>query len=132
MIATHETYTLNVPVSHQGRDYTELQVRRPTARDILRSAKQQNLLPLEIDMRQLVDLCEVPREVIDALDLSDLIGLQVILKSFANPSEAEIRKAIMLLSVSVGWDLATLEERPVDDIIEWLKTLKEITPRKPR
>ena len=64
MIATHETYELNVPITHQGRDYTELQMRRPTARDILRGTKQ-NGTPLEIDVRQLVDLCEVPKDVID-------------------------------------------------------------------
>ena len=129
MIATHEPYELNVPVSHQGRDYTEFQVRRPTAKDVLRSTKQTGS-PLEIDMKQLVDLCEVPPVVIDSLDLSDLIGLQTILRSFARPSEAEMRKAIMILSVSVGWDLETLEARPVEDIIEWLKTLNDITPRR--
>ena len=131
MIASHETYELNFPVTHQGKDYTELQMRRPTTRDILRNAKLTGA-PLEIDVRQLVDLCEVPKDVIESLDISDLIGAQTILRSFARPSEGEMRKAIMILSVSVGWDLETLEARPVDDIIEWLKTLDEITPRKRR
>ena len=130
MIATHEGHPLNVPLNIQGCDYTELRERRPTARDILRSArKSARMTALEVDIHQLVDLCEVPREVNESLEVSDLIAAQAILRSFANPSEADVRKAVMVLLMRVGLDLATLEERTIDDLIEWLKTLEAITPR---
>ena len=125
-IATHETHELNVPVTHQGQEYTELRIRRPKAKDILRGLKR-DLIPFEDDMQQLVDLCEVPPEVIDGLDVSDIFALQAIMRSFAAASEGDVRKAILILSTRVGWDLDTLENRPVDDIIEWLKTLEAIS-----
>lgn len=127
-VPTHETRTLNVPIEYQGQTYTELRVRRATARDILRGQKR-NVTPFEQDLNQLIDLCEVPPDVVYSLDMSDLIGLQNILRGFARPSEDELRRAIVILSTHVGWDLATLESLPVDDIIEWLKTLAATMPR---
>ena len=129
-IPTHEVHELNVPVTQQGREYTELRIRRPKARDLLLGAKlsSQNSA-LEINARQMMDLCEVPREVIDELDISDFLAVQTIMAAFQRPTEAELRKAIMVISTHVGWDLDTLEDRPVDDIIEWLKTLEAIKSR---
>lgn len=127
-IPTHETHTLNVPITHQGRDYTELRLRRPRVKDILRSV-QRDEKGLADDVKQIVDLAEVPPDVVHDLDISDLYAVQAIMRSFATPAEADVRKAVMLLSVAVGWDLDSLEERPVEDIIEWLATLKAIRPR---
>ena len=129
MIQTHEPYEPNVPISHQGRDYAELRVRRPTAKDLLRGVKR-GTTGLEEDLRQLVDLCEVPPEVINSLDVSDVIGLQAVMKGFLYASEQDVRRAIVILSTRTGWDLATLENRPVEDIVEWLKTLDDVSPRK--
>ena len=129
MIPSPESYTLQFPITHQGRDYTELTVRRPKARDVLRAVKKGGK-PFEMEIDQLVNLCEVPPKVIDELDLSDLNALLDILRSFGNPSEAEVRKAIMTLSVHAGWDLATLEDLAYEEIIEWLRTLEEIKPKR--
>ena len=128
MLASHESCTLNIPINHQGRDYTEFQVRRPKAKDILRAVKNSGQ-PLEMDMEQLVHLCEVPRAVIDDLDISDLHGLQDILRQFVMPSEAKLREAMMTLSIHAGWDLATLENPTADEIGEWINTLDAIKPR---
>ena len=126
MIATHETHTLNVPISHQGRDYTELRVRRLTAKDLLRGSKMTSSSVLEGTVTMLVDLCEVERAVIESLDASDFIALQTILNAFQRPSEGELRRAIMVLSTYVSWDLATLANLPVEAIVAWLTTAKDM------
>ena len=122
---THEVHTLHVPVTVDGREYTELRVRRPRARDILRQAKS-NAAPLEKTRDQLVNLCEVPPAVIDEVDVSDWFALQNILNAFSDPEEGEVRQAVVTLSIAVGWDLTTIQEMTYDEIVSWLKTVQAL------
>ena len=122
---THEVHTLHVPVTVDGREYTELRVRRPRARDILRQAKSK-AEPLDKIRDQLVNLCEVAPAVIDEVDISDWLALQNTLAAFGDPEEGEVRQAVVTLSIAVGWDLDTIENMTYDEIISWLKTVQSL------
>ena len=128
MVEPFATHPLHLPVTVDGIEYTEMKVRRLKGRDVLLSIKRKNITPYEDDLKQLTNLCQVPPAVIEELDSADIMALQAILRSFAKPAEEDVRKAIMILSISVGWDLATLENMDIDDIIAWLRTLKEVNP----
>ena len=75
------TITLTYPVTVDGTTYDTLTLRRPKVRDqrlVARKAKSE----LDGDVHMFVNLCEVPENVIDAMELTDFMALQEAYSNF--------------------------------------------------
>lgn len=84
-----KTLPLSVPVSVDGITYTEFNVRRPKARDLLQAGKQSP----DAEEREVILfawVAGVPRSAIEELDLYDYRAFQELWASFtaAAPSAA--------------------------------------------
>ena len=76
-----ENITLRHPVTHQATEYTELSMRRAKARDS-RDAQRGGGTAADIEIRMMANLCEVPPEVIEELDMADYSRLQKVYEGF--------------------------------------------------
>ncbi len=76
-----ETVTLQRPVTHQGVEYSELSMRRPKARDS-RDAQRGGGSAADSEFRMFSNLCEVPPDVIEELDMADYVRLQDVYQRF--------------------------------------------------
>ena len=76
-----EKITLKYPVSINGSDVSELNLRRPTVRDMLAADKMQGS-DAEKEIRMFCNLCEVEPAVIEMLDLADYTQLQQAYQGF--------------------------------------------------
>ena len=72
---------LRYPVTVEGETYDALTMRRAKARDSL-AAEKGGGIDAEKEIRQFSNLCEVPPEVIEELDLHDYKQLQDVYRSF--------------------------------------------------
>lgn len=85
-----EIITLDFPVEHQGKTYTQLTMRRPTVRDMLNTERQdsqdkrkkQERTDLEKAVSAYADLCEVSPEVIEQLATCDFKQLDGLYEDF--------------------------------------------------
>ena len=76
-----EKIALKHPVTHQGTEYTELSMRRAKARDS-RDAQRGGGTAADSEFRMFANLCEVPPEVIEELDMADYAQLQGVYEGF--------------------------------------------------
>lgn len=76
-----ETIPLEHPVAHGGVSYKELSMRRPKVRDQLVSQKLAGS-ESEEEVILFANLCEIPREVVEDMDLKDYGRLQDVYKGF--------------------------------------------------
>lgn len=67
--------TLNFPVTHGGTEYARIDMRHPLVREE-KKARKGTKDPNEQECRLFTMICDVPRAVIDALDLADYDRLQ--------------------------------------------------------
>ncbi|ENM3868757.1 phage tail assembly protein [Vibrio cholerae] len=76
-----KTIQLTVPAFHEGKEYTELTIRRPKVRDQLLANKQcENTQDKEVRLFAL--LCGVADEVIQDLDMNDYEEVQKAVLGF--------------------------------------------------
>ncbi len=75
-----ENYTLKHPVTVDGQDYTELALRRPKTRDLIKARKCKD--EVEQMAAMIADLAEVPPKVVQELDAEDFAGLGEVLARF--------------------------------------------------
>ncbi len=76
-----EKIVLKHPVTHQGTEYTELSMRRAKARDS-RDSQRGGGTAADSEFRLMANLCEVPPEVIEELDMADYVRLQQVYEGF--------------------------------------------------
>jgi len=72
---------LKYPVSHQGAEYAELNMRRPKTRDMVASEKV-GTSQADHEVGLIANLCQVSPDVILELDWSDYTQAQEALKGF--------------------------------------------------
>ena len=79
-----ELIELNYPVSVDGTEVHELQMRRPTVRDqiLFEDGKGSDARKV---VRMLSNLCSVSEETIMDLDQSDFLALSEVLQGFQEP-----------------------------------------------
>ncbi len=76
-----EKIELQYPVTVAGQKYSSLTMRAPKVRDMLASeVAGQNLAQKEVGL--FVNLCEVPREVVEELEMADYAKLQGVYTGF--------------------------------------------------
>lgn len=76
-----KTIKLDEPVTVDGREVTELQLRKPKVRDI-HAARRKGKTQEEIELHLLADLCEVPPDAILDLTIGDYALLQEAIADF--------------------------------------------------
>ncbi|MBU1001910.1 MAG: phage tail assembly protein [Proteobacteria bacterium] len=76
-----EKITLEYPVENNGKNYSELSMRRPVLRDML-VAEKKGGSDLQKESVTFSNLCEVTPEVIQALDMKDYKKLQAVYTGF--------------------------------------------------
>ncbi|EGR4477780.1 phage tail assembly protein [Vibrio cholerae] len=76
-----KTIQLTVPAFHEGKEYTELTIRRPKVRDRLIADKQCQEEP-DKEVRLFALLCGVADEVIQDLDMDDYEEVQKAVLGF--------------------------------------------------
>jgi hypothetical protein len=81
---TRTTYKLKFPFTVDGTEYTELALRRPKARDVLKSQKVKGELDQIAAM--IADLAEVPPKVVSELDAEDFAAVGEVIGNFIMPS----------------------------------------------
>lgn len=72
---TSATITLDYPITVDGREISELTMRRPKARDSLKQERRKGG-EFEKGLTMLADMCEQPIEVMEELDEVDLEKVQ--------------------------------------------------------
>jgi hypothetical protein len=76
-----ETITLQYPISADGALIEQLTLRRPLVRDRLIAEKTSGS-EVEKEIRLLANLCELPPQHIELLDMADYVKLQECLAGF--------------------------------------------------
>ena len=76
-----EKIALTFPITHTGQTISELTLRRPKVRDLLRPDRE-GKSPEERELLHFVDLTEQPREALLELDASDYARLQEAYEGF--------------------------------------------------
>jgi hypothetical protein len=76
-----ETITLQYPISADGARIEQLTLRRPLVRDRLIAEKASGN-EVEKEIRLLANLCELPPQHIELLDMADYVKLQECLAGF--------------------------------------------------
>lgn len=79
-----EKITLAYPVTVDGIEYNELNMRRCKVKDRRIAAKQKT--PEDQEITLIANLCEVPPSVIDELDAVDYAKAQEVLRGFFEPT----------------------------------------------
>lgn len=77
---SRETYRLKYPVTVDGQDITELTVRRPKTRDLIKARKFKD--EVEQMAAMIADLAEVSPKTVQELDAEDFAGLGEVLARF--------------------------------------------------
>ncbi len=77
---TRTTYTLKYPVSLGGTEYTELSLRRPRTRDLIKARKSKD--ELEQMAGLITDLAEIEPKLVQELDAEDFAGLGEVIGNF--------------------------------------------------
>lgn len=75
------TIQLAYPVQAEGRELTQLRLRRPKVRDEL-AAQRPGGSDAERELRLLANLCEVAPATLEDLDMADYLRLQEAYKGF--------------------------------------------------
>lgn len=77
-------YVLATPVTFRGETILDIPYRRPKGRDVRRAFKARNDGG-DMYLAMLVEICEQPQELFDAIDGSDYIALIEICDGFLSP-----------------------------------------------
>ncbi|EGR0477967.1 phage tail assembly protein [Vibrio cholerae] len=83
-----KTIQLTVPAFHEGKEYTELTIRRPKVRDQLLADKQFEKTQ-DKEVRLFALLCGVADEVIQDLDMEDYEEVQKAVMGFRKKTSEE-------------------------------------------
>lgn len=78
---------LEYPVRVDGSEYIHLEMRRPKVRDE-RDARRAGTDAAVQEIALFANLCEVPPNVVEALDMADYRRMQDVYKGFAGPKES--------------------------------------------
>lgn len=81
------TYQLKYPVTLNGETITELNLRRPKARDLIKSQKAKGG-EMEMIATMLADLAEITPRVVNELDAEDFAAVGEVIGNFMTPSAA--------------------------------------------
>ena len=79
-----QDYTLAYPKQVRGQHYDRLAMRRVLVRDLENlDRRKRDKGEMAANIAMLADLCSVAPEVISALDVTDLEGLQALMEEYA-------------------------------------------------
>lgn len=77
-----EKIVLKYPIEIDGKQATELKMRRCKVRDQLAVTSMKNLTDQEREVRMFANLCEVPPDAIENLDIADYMKLSEVFQGF--------------------------------------------------
>lgn len=79
---------LDYPVTVDGEQITEINLRRPKARDYL-TASRSAPTSAEQEVRMICNLAEVSDKVVEELDWADYLKVQAVLQNFSKAGEPQ-------------------------------------------
>lgn len=86
---TSITHKLLVPVTFEGKEHTEITLRRPKTKDVQAIDKKEGV---EQTIAMVSRLSEWPHEAVGELDINDLASIGEILESFTKRRETSTGK----------------------------------------
>jgi len=122
----HIDIPLKEKVKVNGQQYTSLTMRGPKVRD-LKVARRSDGSAFDQDVLLAANLCDVPVEVIDELEVVDWDAVQAAYDNLApeRPEMPLLKQGMAILAREYGQQFSEIENMEVDDFVDWLVQIRD-------